>query len=149
MVDTFRPISFPWPVDVIGTDDYLEAMKIFTGRVQAQIELTKAEQERFNFNMTPITKEQCIPDNKNESIVGKVVVMDAGAERYEYQHSASQIVLADGGNGALGGREQAVFGTCLRMGRGGGGKGIASLVKSNRNVCRSGQKKHSHSWNNR
>lgn len=89
MVDTFLPISYPWPVDIIGIDDYLEAMKIFIRRVHAQIELIKAEQERFNFNMTPITKEQCILDNKNESIVGKVVVMDAGTERYEYQHSAS------------------------------------------------------------
>ena len=40
----------------------------YTHLVHAQIELIKAEQERFNFNMTPITKEQCILDNKNESI---------------------------------------------------------------------------------
>lgn len=33
--------------------------------------------------------------------------------RYEYQHSAYQLVLVDGGHGAIGGRGQAVFGTCL------------------------------------
>ena len=33
-----------------------------------------------------------------------------------YRHSAYQLVLADGGNGATGGRGQAVFGTCLATG---------------------------------
>ena len=42
--------------------------------------------------------------------------MNAEPKRYEYQHSAYQLVLADGGNGANGGRGQAVFGTCLSDG---------------------------------
>ena len=37
-------------------------------------------------------------------------------KRYEYQHPAYQLVLADGGNGAIGGRGRAVFGTCLATG---------------------------------
>ncbi len=44
--------------------------------------------------------------------MGKVVVINAEVSRYEYQHPAYQLVLADGGNsGATGGRGQAVFET--------------------------------------
>ena len=84
--------------------------------MQAQIEVVKEEQSRFDFDMTPFTTEDCIPDNRNESIVGKVVVINAELNRYEYQHPAYQLVLADGGNGAIGGRGRAVFGTCLATG---------------------------------
>ena len=111
-----NPLSAPWPTEAIGTDDYLEAMQVFADRVQAQIERTKEAQAKFSFDMTPLTIEHCIPDNKGKSIVGKVVVINAEPKRYEYQHSAYQLVLADGGNGALGGRGQAVFGTSLADG---------------------------------
>ena len=43
-------------------------------------------------------------------------MIDAEPKRYEYQHAAYQLILADGGNGASGGRGQAVFGTCLATG---------------------------------
>lgn len=114
--DYNNPLSAAWPTEAIGTDDYLEAMQLFCDRVQGQIEIIKEEQSKFPFDKTPFTKEHCIPDNKNESIVGKVVVINAEPKRYEYQHSAYQLVLADGGNGATGGRGQAVFGTCLATG---------------------------------
>ena len=103
-----NPFSAAWATEAVGTDDYLEAMQIFTDRVQAQIEVVKEEQSRFDFD---------IPDNRNESIVGKVVVINAELNRYEYQHSAYQLVLVDGGHGAIGGRGQAVFGTCLADGK--------------------------------
>ena len=112
-----NPFSAAWATEAVGTDDYLEAMQIFTDRVQAQIEVVKEEQSRFDFDMTPFTTEDCIPDNRNESIVGKVVVINAELNRYEYQHSAYQLVLVDGGHGAIGGRGQAVFGTCLADGK--------------------------------
>ena len=114
--DYNNPLSAAWPTEGIGSDDYLEAMQIFTERVQKQIELVREEQSKFPFDKTPFTIEHCIPDNKGKSIVGKVVVINAEPKRYEYQHSAYQLVLADGGNGATGGRGQAVFGTCLATG---------------------------------
>ena len=114
--DYNNPFSAPWPTDAVGTEDYLEAMQIFCDRVQTQIEQTRAEQEKFKFNPTPFTVADCIPDMRNKSIVGKVVVINAEPKRYEYQHAAYQLVLAEGGNGATGGRGQAVFGTCLATG---------------------------------
>lgn len=112
-----NPLSAAWPTEGVGTDDYLEAMQIFVDRVQAQIEVVKEELSRFDFDMTPFTADDCIPDKRNESIVGKVAVINAELNRYEYQHSAYQLVLVDGGHGAIGGRGQAVFGTCLADGK--------------------------------
>ena len=114
--DYNNPLSAPWYTEAVGTDDYLEAMELFCDRVQAQIVLTRSEQEKFKFDQTPFTDADCIPDKKSESIIGKVVVIDAEPKRYEYQHAAYQLILADGGNGASGGRGQAVFGTCLATG---------------------------------
>lgn len=111
-----NPFSAPWPTEAVGTDNYLEAMQVFLDRVQAQVELVRGEQEKYKFDMTPFTIEDCIPNAKNQSIVGKVVVINAEPKRYEYQHSAYQLVLAESGNGATGGRGQAVFGTCLATG---------------------------------
>lgn len=88
-----NPLSAPWCTEAIGTDDYLEAMQVFTDRVQAQIELVKAEQEQYRFDKTPFTVSDCIPDNHSSNIVGKVVVINAEPKRYEYQHAAYQLVL--------------------------------------------------------
>ncbi len=114
--DYNNPLSAPWYTEAVGTDDYLEAMELFCDRVQAQIVLTRSGQEKFKFDKTPFTAVDCIPDKKSESIIGKVVVIDAEPKRYEYRHAAYQLILADGGNGASGGRGQAVFGTCLATG---------------------------------
>lgn len=111
-----NPLGVPWAQEAVGTDDYLEAMQIFLDRVQAQLELSKAELAKFPFDKTVFTVKDCIPDDRNSNIVGKVVVINAEPKRYEYQHPAYQLVLADGGHGATGGRGQAVFGTCLATG---------------------------------
>lgn len=111
-----NPLSAPWAIEAIASDDYLKAMQVFTDRVQTQIEQARTELEKFPFDKKPFTIEDCIPDNKNENIVDKVVVINAEPKRYEYQHPAYQLILADGGNGAIGGRGQAVFGTCLSNG---------------------------------
>lgn len=111
-----NPFSAPWPQEAVATEDYLEAMELFTGRVQEQIGKMREEQERFSFDQTPFTREDCLPCRRDASIIGKVVVLDAAAYRYEYRHSAYQLILAEGGNGAAGKRGRAVFGTCLADG---------------------------------
>lgn len=112
-----NPLGIPWVTEAVGTDDYLEAMQIFCERVQEQIGSMRSEHNKYPFNMTPFTIDDCIPDAKNQSIVGKVVVLNAEPKRYEYQHSAYQLVLVDGGNGALGGLGSAVFGNNLATGK--------------------------------
>ena len=85
-------------------------------RDRYQIEQTKSELSKFAFDNTVFTTDHCIPDKRSSSIVGTVVVINAEPKRYEYQHPAFQLVLADGGNGETGGRGNAVFGTCLATG---------------------------------
>lgn len=100
--DYHNLFGVPWATESVGCDDYLEAMGIFIQRVQSQIEQTKSELSKFAFDNTVFTKDHCIPDKRSSSIVGKVVVINAEPKRYEYQHPAFQLVLADGGNGATG-----------------------------------------------
>ena len=114
--DYHNPLSAAWATEGVASDDYLEAMEIFTERVQSQIDRTRAELSKFPFDKAVFTKEHCIPDDHKSNIVGKVVVLNAETKRYEYQHPAYQLILTEGGSGATGGRGQAVFGTCLATG---------------------------------
>lgn len=114
--DYRNPLSAAWPTEGVASDDYLEAMQLFMERVQAQMESTRAELSRFSFDKAVFTKEHCIPDDRMRNLIGKVVVINAERQRYEYQHPAYQLILAESGNGASGGRGQAVFGTCLATG---------------------------------
>ena len=137
--DYHNPLSAAWPTEGIASDDYLEAMQIFVDRVQSQIDRTKAELAKFSFDKTVFTKEHCIHDDGMRNIVGKVVVINSEPKRYEYQHPAYQLVLADGGNGAIGGQCSAL---ALPQANKPDGKGTMCLAKSSPNVCPIGQRKH-------
>ena len=130
--DYHNPLSAAWATEGVASDDYLEAMEIFTERVQSQIDRTRAELSKFPFDKAVFTKEHCIPDDHKSNIVGKVVVLNAEPKRYEYQHPAYQLILAEGGNGATGGRGQAVFGTCLILSWSKMEKRLRELIKNNR-----------------
>lgn len=95
--DYHNPLSAAWATEGVVSDDYLEAMEIFTERVQSQIDRTRAELSKFPFDKAVFTKEHCIPDDHKSNIVGKVVVLNAEPKRYEYQHPAYQLILAEGG----------------------------------------------------
>ena len=86
--DYHNPLSAAWATEGVASDDYLEAMEIFTERVQSQIDRTRAELSKFPFDKAVFTKEYCIPDDHKSNIVGKVVVLNAEPKRYEYQHPA-------------------------------------------------------------
>lgn len=91
--DYHNPLSAAWATEGVASDDYLEAMEIFTERVQSQIDCTRAELSKFPFDKAVFTKEHCIPDDHKSNIVGKVVVLNAEPKRYEYQHPAYQLNL--------------------------------------------------------
>lgn len=139
--DYNNPLSAAWPTEGVASDDYLEAMQIFVDRVQSQIDRTKEELLKFPFDKTVLTEEHCIPDDGMRNIVGKVVVINSEPKRYEYQHPAYQLILADGGHGATGGRGQAVFELVLPQAKEPDGKGMMCLARLNPNVCPIGQRK--------
>lgn len=142
-----NPLSAEWVTDAVGSDDYLEAMQVFLDRVQAQVELSRAVLAKYPFDKTVFTVKDCIPDDRNSSIVGKVVVINAEPKRYEYQHPAYQLVLADGGHvcDRLASKSTAEVRRCLahalRTANTPDGKGTIFLGKSSPTICPNGRKK--------
>ena len=120
-----NPLSAPWCTEAIGTDDYLEAMQVFTDRVQAQIELVKTEQEQYRFDKTPFTVSDCIPDNHSSNISTLPIslywqtvdtVQQAAEGRRCLALALPQVSVADG-------------------------KDMMCLGKSSQKKCQSGQRK--------
>ena len=90
-----------------GSDDYLEIMQLFCERVQGQI--VQAREQHIP-DMGVISADMCYPNDRGESIDGKVVVMRADSLRPEYRSAERQLYLVRGGNGARGNaRGNAVF----------------------------------------
>ena len=89
--------------------DYLSAMMDYCSRCTEQVKAVQEEHGKFGFSLAPFTAQDCIPCPSDESIIGKVVVMDVSKNRREYRHCAYQLVLAEAGNSASGGRGSAVF----------------------------------------
>lgn len=114
--DYDNPCSLPVPREGVTFYDYLEAMENYVERVQGQIRQIKEERAKFGGTRELFTEEDCILIDRNESIIGKVIVLDIGINREEYQHPAYQLFLAEGGGGAEGGRSRSVFATCLATG---------------------------------
>ena len=92
------------------SDDYLEAMQEFNGRVAVQIESVKSEMEQSKTPCEVFTAEHCYPNDRSQSIDGKIVAIKADTFRPEYRRGDVQLILVSGGNGAKGNsRGNAVF----------------------------------------
>ena len=109
--------------------------------MQAQIVLTRSEQEKFKFDKTPFTAADCIPDKKSESIIGKVVVIDAEPKRYEYQHAAYQLILPMAATVRPAAEVRQSLALVLPQASAADGNAMMSSEKSARSVCRSGRRK--------
>ena len=82
------------------SNDYLEALGEFTGRVNTQIEAMRSEIDRSKTSCEVFTAEHCYPHDYSKSIDGKIVAIKAGILRPEYRRGEVQIVLVSGGSGA-------------------------------------------------
>jgi len=85
--------------DCLISDDYLEAVEEFTGRVNTQIELMKSEINQSKA-CELFTAEHCHRNDYSQSIDGKIVAIKAEILRPEYRRGDVQLVLVSGGNGA-------------------------------------------------
>ena len=104
--------------ECIGSNDYIEIVKLFAERIQEQAELMKNVKENAPIPLETITAEQCYPNDYKESINGKVVAIRASSLRPEYQTADRQIVLVKGGFGAeANSRGRAVYTTNLYTGK--------------------------------
>lgn len=107
--DCFYETDKPEPMikDFFSTADYLEAMQEYTERIQQQITLMRMEHEEFEIGMKPLTIDDCIYAYRDMDINGKVVALKP--DQYEYRHSAYQLILVNGGLGALPEKDRAFF----------------------------------------
>ena len=84
--------------DCVVSDDYVEMMELFAGRIQEQCSRLLEEREKMTVPYEPIKAEMCRPFPADEDITGKVAVISQDTLRPEYRCQAEQIVLVTGGN---------------------------------------------------
>ena len=89
--------------EVIVSDDYCEAVKLFASRLSKQAEETRAEVFSPKFqgiDMTPLSSTDCTPISHDDDLHGKIVVIRPDVLRREYQLATRQLKLCIGGFGA-------------------------------------------------
>ena len=86
--------------ECLVSDDFLEAMQVFTDRVNQQIEAMKGEISQSKMPNELFTAEHCYPNDYKQSIDGKIVAIKSAVFRPEYRRGDNQLVLVSGGNGA-------------------------------------------------
>lgn len=74
--------------DVNAHTDFLAAVTDYTGRIQKETELLKAERREHEFFL----KDDCIPDSADDDLTGKLVVLSHMAVDPECSNSREQLV---------------------------------------------------------
>lgn len=88
--------------ECIVSDDYVEIVELFAGRVKEQCEKVRAEQEKITVPRETITADMCLSLAYDTSLVGKVAAVGVDALKPEYRSAPNQLVYVTGGNGARG-----------------------------------------------
>ena len=88
--------------ECVVSDDYVEIVELFAGRVKEQCEKVREEQEKITVPREPITADMCLSLAYDTSLVGKVAAVRLDALKPEYRSAPSQLVYVTGGNGARG-----------------------------------------------
>jgi len=83
------------------SNDYLEAVQEYSGRITSTVEAIRAEHDARGLPADIITAEQCKPHDYADDLNGKVVAIKASVFSPEYRRGDYQLVLVDGGNGAM------------------------------------------------
>lgn len=87
--------------DCMVSDDYVEMVELFAGRVKEQCEQVRGEQEKITVPKEPVTAGMCQKVAYDTNMVGKVMAIRADALRPEYRMAPYQLVYVIGGNGAM------------------------------------------------
>jgi hypothetical protein len=85
----------------VAGDDYLEALRVFTERINKEIGEIQIERDTLNLPANLFTAKDCYPHKYEEIIDGKVVVIKPEVFAPEYRRGDYQLVLVDGGDGTI------------------------------------------------
>jgi hypothetical protein len=94
-----NPLNVDEFTEGVGSDDYLEMMGEFAGRLATQIEAVQKERQEMNIPQTVFGTEQCVPDSRTADYTGQILIVRAEVLRREYRNSAHQLFFAEHGNG--------------------------------------------------
>jgi len=98
--------------ELVGGNDYLEAVEEFMTRVQGQVDQVRSDRALSDEPQEVFGKEYCLPGGLEQDLNGRVVILKPETLRPEYQNIAHQLLFVHGGFGAApNGRGTAVFAT--------------------------------------
>lgn len=104
--------------DVEVSDNYMEIIKLYSARINDEVQAMEAELSELDVPLTIIGKDECYPNDYKESIKGKVVAIRADILLPEYQRADRQIYFVTGGFGAeSNARGRAVYCTNIHTGK--------------------------------
>ena len=103
------------------TNDYLEALAAFTGKVQYNIDCVQSmrnlSQSMGSVEYAQLGRADCLPENQNDDFTGKLIIVKAGKLKPEYRTAEHQLVLCSHGSGArANAKGTSVFGSELYSG---------------------------------
>jgi len=115
--NTYSELGFCEYSNIIGTDDYLEAVEEYTKRITAETEHVRQERRERGVDNAPLTIGACSATGRDLDITNKLVIIKADALRAEYRGADHQYFLAESGFGcAANSRGNAVYGRNLYTG---------------------------------
>jgi hypothetical protein len=113
-----NPLGMEERYDGVVTDDYVEAMREFVGRVDKLGLEIETAREAAGLPLQPLGSGYCLPDIQNADWKGHVVIISPEHIAPEYRSAEHQLILCTGGYGANhAARGQAVFAQELFSGK--------------------------------
>lgn len=100
-----------------ASDDYLEILREFAGRVNEETVKIQTERDSLNLPTELFTADDCLQHDYGKSIEDMVIAVKAGSLSPEHRRGDNQLVLVTGGNGSkANARGSAVFCIFLNTG---------------------------------
>ena len=83
----------------MASDDYMEVVKLFSERLQAQMEKVKQFRTERGIPLETLGKEHCRVRGKEENLAGKLIILRPSSLSPEYRTADNQLGYATGGFG--------------------------------------------------
>ena len=96
---TDNPFNVNEYSEMMGGDDYVELMNLFSERLNGQIKEVEKEKQERNIPDMVLGYEHCIPKSELGDYTNQIIVIKASCIRAEYRTADKQLYLATSGNG--------------------------------------------------